>query len=125
MEACTHAVKENDLIKSLGAMVCMCSCIKQAERIITNLVSLQGIMSKMLQLMPAGVLNVGELALCIVVCCKSMCIVSLLLDVKMDWCNSKVNGTQLEPRVQYPQMVSCIMRYNHIQLNPRTKTIFT
>eukprot|EP00698_Gefionella_okellyi_P014906 TRINITY_DN415_c0_g1_i1.p1 TRINITY_DN415_c0_g1~~TRINITY_DN415_c0_g1_i1.p1 ORF type:complete len:409 (-),score=80.08 TRINITY_DN415_c0_g1_i1:32-1258(-) len=24
--------------------------------------------------------------------------------VKMDWCNTKINGTQLDPRVQYPQM---------------------
>lgn len=24
--------------------------------------------------------------------------------VKMDWCNTKVNGTQLQPEVQYPQM---------------------
>lgn len=24
--------------------------------------------------------------------------------VKMDWCNTKINGTQLDPKVQYPQM---------------------
>jgi len=24
--------------------------------------------------------------------------------VKMDWCNTKINGTQLDPRIQYPQM---------------------
>eukprot|EP01116_Phalansterium_solitarium_P022260 TRINITY_DN7289_c0_g1_i1.p1 TRINITY_DN7289_c0_g1~~TRINITY_DN7289_c0_g1_i1.p1 ORF type:complete len:410 (-),score=-64.28 TRINITY_DN7289_c0_g1_i1:80-1309(-) len=24
--------------------------------------------------------------------------------VKMDWCNTKINGTQLDPRVQYPEM---------------------
>ena len=29
-------------------------------------------------------------------------------DVKMDWCNTKINGTQLDPKVQYPQMVSCL-----------------
>ena len=28
-------------------------------------------------------------------------------DVKMDWCNTDINGTQLDPKVQYPQMVSC------------------
>ena len=26
-------------------------------------------------------------------------------DVKMDWCNTDINGTQLDPKVQYPQMV--------------------
>jgi alpha-galactosidase len=25
--------------------------------------------------------------------------------VKMDWCNTNINGTQLNPKVQYPQMV--------------------
>ena len=25
----------------------------------------------------------------------------------MDWCNTDINGTQLDPKVQYPQMVSC------------------
>ena len=25
-------------------------------------------------------------------------------DVKMDWCNTNINGTQLDPKVQYPEM---------------------
>lgn len=27
------------------------------------------------------------------------------IDVKMDWCNTKVNGSELDPKDQYPQMV--------------------
>ena len=27
------------------------------------------------------------------------------VDVKMDWCNTNINGTQLDPKVQYAQMV--------------------
>lgn len=30
-------------------------------------------------------------------------------DVKMDWCNTDINGTQLDPKVQYPQMVRAHM----------------
>ena len=29
----------------------------------------------------------------------------VLIDVKMDWCNTKVDGKQLDPKIQYPQMV--------------------
>ena len=25
--------------------------------------------------------------------------------LKMDWCNTKINGTELDPKTQYPQMV--------------------
>ena len=28
------------------------------------------------------------------------------IDVKMDWCNTKVDGKQLDPKDQYPQMVN-------------------
>jgi len=28
--------------------------------------------------------------------------------VKMDWCNTNINGTQLDPRVQYPQMTKAL-----------------
>ena len=27
------------------------------------------------------------------------------IDVKMDWCNTNINGTELEPKVQYAEMV--------------------
>ena len=30
----------------------------------------------------------------------------IYVDVKIDWCNSKVNGTALDPKVQYAQFVS-------------------
>ena len=32
-------------------------------------------------------------------------------DVKMDWCNTDINGTQLDPKVQYPQMVRTRMHH--------------
>ena len=28
------------------------------------------------------------------------------IDVKMDWCNTNVDGKQLDPKIQYPQMVN-------------------
>jgi len=28
--------------------------------------------------------------------------------VKMDWCNTNVNGTQLDPKIQYPQMAAAL-----------------
>jgi len=30
------------------------------------------------------------------------------LDVKMDWCHTKVSGTRWDPKKQNPQMVSII-----------------
>ena len=30
------------------------------------------------------------------------------IDVKMDWCHTEINGTQLDPKVQYPEMVRAI-----------------
>ena len=33
--------------------------------------------------------------------------------VKMDWCSTDINGTKLDPKVQYPEMVS-IELYNII-----------
>ena len=27
-------------------------------------------------------------------------------DVKMDWCNTKIDGKELDPKDQYPQMVN-------------------
>jgi alpha-galactosidase len=32
------------------------------------------------------------------------------LDVKMDWCNTKINGTQLDPHTQYKQMSEALKK---------------
>lgn len=31
------------------------------------------------------------------------------IDVKMDWCNTRVNGAQLDPRIVYKNMVQTII----------------
>ena len=48
-------------------------------------------------------------------CYKKLVLHNYLLiniDVKMDWCNTNINGTELEPKVQYAQMVRIISCVN-------------
>ena len=35
----------------------------------------------------------------------------------MDWCNHEVNGTTLDPKVQYPEMVSDYIKSAHKKKN--------
>ena len=35
-------------------------------------------------------------------------------DVKMDWCNTKIDGKQLDPKDQYPQMVNVSYFTKHV-----------
>ena len=32
----------------------------------------------------------------------------------MDWCDTDVNGTQLNPKIQYPEMVRIIIIHTYI-----------
>ena len=66
--------------------------------------------AKMLRRMLPGEWNVRCVCQCSLRCSYSpYC--TLPTDVKMDWCNTKINGTQLDPKEQYPQMVKLLHKH--------------
>lgn len=82
-------------------------------------------MSRMQTHMPSGVWNVSPLVypyrcfywLHVLYTVYRLYILTVLLniyvDVKMDWCNTEINGSQLDPKTQYPQMVRVFSVQNH------------
>ena len=42
-----------------------------------------------------------------------------LLVVKMDWCNTDINGTKLDPKVQYPEMVRDSIQLHNYSILPQ------
>ena len=89
MQECTHAAREVETTRSPVAMDTTSRTLRRTH---------------------SGVLNVSiklprEITVCIII------LDTTYIDVKMDWCNTKVNGTELDPKVQYAQMVSILPHY--------------
>ena len=75
---------------------------------------LQVITNRMLKRMPPGVCSVSPCTAVPHSVHASHSVHVNSPDVKMDWCNTKVNGTQLDPKVQYAEMVKPVNASHHI-----------
>ena len=105
MQELIHAAKVKDLMIFLAAMASV--CIETSAYCDSFVTCIQVTISKMQTLMHHGELSVSQSSYS-VYCLSSpsfICVFSVIIDVKMDWCNTKINGTQLDPKVQYPEMV--------------------
>ena len=75
---------------------------------LTRSLAVMATMNRMLKPLFSGVWNVSKSVDLVLTKCHYyyyhyLC---LFIDVKMDWCNTNINGTQLDPKVQYAQMVN-------------------